>query len=217
MYRIPTNVYIHECVCIMYIQIFIFMYMYVHSTYNYVNESCTKCINMYIHVCTMFRQVCTILQYLVQGGRIPDVRTSTWICRRLFWLQSTAWKQRAMWCQTAALLTWRNLNRSLGLTGLGVPGQQMLLCPEWLWVQVGPSNNSQVPWPWPVMYMPTWVNSWAASSQHWRKAWACTITWIFWIHILDIPITAHGQHANLTITICTTPLIPDQPFVHLSD
>jgi hypothetical protein len=31
-------------------------------------------IDMYIHVCTMFKDVYTVLQYLVQGIRIPDER-----------------------------------------------------------------------------------------------------------------------------------------------
>jgi hypothetical protein len=56
------------------------MNMYVHATYNYVN-ACTciymyihvhEFMNMYIHVCTMFRHLCTVLQYPVQGGRVPD-------------------------------------------------------------------------------------------------------------------------------------------------
>ena len=35
-----------------------------------------KFMNMYIHVhvCTMFRHTCTVFQYPVQGGRIPDGR-----------------------------------------------------------------------------------------------------------------------------------------------
>jgi hypothetical protein len=48
------------------------MYMYTH-----VHEF----INMYIHVCTMFRHVYTVLQYLVQGVRIPDeALTSRFFC-----------------------------------------------------------------------------------------------------------------------------------------
>ncbi len=35
-----------------------------------------KFMNMYLHVCTMFRHVYTILPYPVQGGRIPDVDKS---------------------------------------------------------------------------------------------------------------------------------------------
>ncbi len=31
-----------------------------------------KFMNIYIHVCTMFRHVYTVLPYPVQGGRIPD-------------------------------------------------------------------------------------------------------------------------------------------------
>ncbi len=31
-----------------------------------------KIMNMYVHVCTMFRHVYTVLPYPVQGGRIPD-------------------------------------------------------------------------------------------------------------------------------------------------
>jgi hypothetical protein len=66
-----------------------------------------------------------------------------------FWLHSTAWKQRVMWLWTAAPLRYM----SLGLTGQGAPGQQWLLCHEWLWVLVWPSSNSQVQWPWPAIYM----------------------------------------------------------------
>ncbi len=32
-----------------------------------------KFMNMYVHVCTMFKHVYTVLPYPVQGGRIPDV------------------------------------------------------------------------------------------------------------------------------------------------
>ncbi len=31
-----------------------------------------KFMNMYVHVCTMFKHVYTVLPYPVQGGRIPD-------------------------------------------------------------------------------------------------------------------------------------------------
>ena len=64
----------------MYIHIIDCIYVYVHTTYI-VNYLCTctymgirvhKFMNMYIHVCTMFRHVYTVLPYPVQGGRIPD-------------------------------------------------------------------------------------------------------------------------------------------------
>ncbi len=34
-------------------------------------------VNMYIHVCTMYRDVCTDLPFLVQVVRIPDVELGT--------------------------------------------------------------------------------------------------------------------------------------------
>ncbi len=64
----------------MYIHIIDCIYVYVHTTYinNYLC-TCTymgirvhKFMNMYIHVCTMFRHIYTVLPYPVQGGRIPD-------------------------------------------------------------------------------------------------------------------------------------------------
>ncbi len=74
---VNLNVYI---LCI-YISLNAYTSMYiVHTTYIYVYLcTCTymdirehKFMNMYIHVCTMFRHVYTVLQYPVQVGRIPD-------------------------------------------------------------------------------------------------------------------------------------------------
>ncbi len=64
----------------MYIHIIECIYVYVHTTYIY-QYACTctymdirvhKFMNMYVHFCTMFRHVYTVLPYPVQGGRIPD-------------------------------------------------------------------------------------------------------------------------------------------------
>jgi hypothetical protein len=46
------------------------MYMYIPCTYMFM--SVCKCMNIYVHVCTMFRHVCTVLPILVQVVRIPD-------------------------------------------------------------------------------------------------------------------------------------------------
>ncbi len=46
------------------------MYRYVPCTYMFMTVC--KLVNMYIHVCTMFRHVCTNLPILVQVVRIPD-------------------------------------------------------------------------------------------------------------------------------------------------
>ncbi len=64
----------------MYIDIIDCIYVYVHTTYickylctcTYMDIRVHKIMNMYIHVCTMFRRVYTVLPYHVQGGRIPD-------------------------------------------------------------------------------------------------------------------------------------------------
>ena len=68
----------------MYIHIYTFMKMYVPCTYNlYINmymfttrsymfRLVCNSQNMYIHVCSMFRHVCTVLPSLVQVVRIPD-------------------------------------------------------------------------------------------------------------------------------------------------
>ncbi len=46
------------------------MYMYIPCTYMFMRIC--NCMNIYIHVCTMFRHVCTVLPILVQVVRIPD-------------------------------------------------------------------------------------------------------------------------------------------------
>ncbi len=57
----------------MYVHICIFMYMYIACTYMFMPVR--NFVNMYImiHVCTMYRDVCTDLPILVQVVRIPDV------------------------------------------------------------------------------------------------------------------------------------------------
>ena len=55
----------------MYVHICIFMYMYIACTYMFMLVR--NFVNMYIHVCTMYRDVCTDLPILVQVVRIPDV------------------------------------------------------------------------------------------------------------------------------------------------
>ncbi len=81
LYSVQTYINIYACVCTMYIQRYetmnmyvhlnIFMYMYIPCTYMFM--SVCKCMNIYVHVCTMFRHVCTVLPLLVQVVRIPDV------------------------------------------------------------------------------------------------------------------------------------------------
>ena len=51
------------------------MYMYIACTYMFIHVH--TFINMYIHVCTMYRALCTDLQILVHVVRIPDVRALT--------------------------------------------------------------------------------------------------------------------------------------------
>ena len=46
------------------------MYMYITCTYMFILVH--NFINMYIHVCTMYRALCTDLQILVHVVRIPD-------------------------------------------------------------------------------------------------------------------------------------------------
>ena len=46
------------------------MYMYIACTYMFMPVR--NFVNMYIHVCTMYRDVCTDLPILVQVVRIPD-------------------------------------------------------------------------------------------------------------------------------------------------
>ncbi len=55
----------------MYVHICIFMYMYKGCTYMFMPVR--NFVNMYIHVCTMYIDVCTDLPILVQVVRIPDV------------------------------------------------------------------------------------------------------------------------------------------------
>ncbi len=90
MYNVHTNILIDERVCTYYIHMFIdtkyiqiikYLYVYVHTTYiylllctwTYMDIHVHECMNMYIHVCTMFRHVYTVLQYPAHVGRIPDV------------------------------------------------------------------------------------------------------------------------------------------------
>ncbi len=64
----------------MYIHFIDCIYVSVHSTHTckylctctYMVIRVHKIMNMYIHVCTMFRHLYTVLPYPVQGGRIPD-------------------------------------------------------------------------------------------------------------------------------------------------
>ena len=81
MYILHTHKSKYERLYTMYIHIIDCIYVYVHTTYI-VNYLCTctymgicvhKFMNMYVHVCIMFRHVYTVLPYPVQGGRIPDV------------------------------------------------------------------------------------------------------------------------------------------------
>ncbi len=61
------NMYVHA----IYIYIYIYIHVHVHTcTYTFMIS--WKCLNMYIHVCTMFRHVCTIFPNPVQVVRIPD-------------------------------------------------------------------------------------------------------------------------------------------------
>ena len=53
-----------------YVHVCIFMYMYIACTYMFILVH--NFINMYIHVCTMYRALCTDLQILVHVVRIPD-------------------------------------------------------------------------------------------------------------------------------------------------
>ncbi len=65
----------------MFIHIIDCIYVYVHTTYmfqyictcTYMDIRVHKFMNMYVHVCSMFRHVYTVLPYPVQGGWIPDV------------------------------------------------------------------------------------------------------------------------------------------------
>jgi hypothetical protein len=83
MYILHTHKCKYERVYTMYIHIIQCIYVYVHTTYIYVYLcTCTymdirvhKFMNMYVHVCTMFRHVYTVLQYPVQVGRFPDALT----------------------------------------------------------------------------------------------------------------------------------------------
>jgi hypothetical protein len=54
------------------------MYMYIACTYMFTGMPVRNSVNlnMYIHVCTMYRDVCTDLPILVQVVRIPDVRAA---------------------------------------------------------------------------------------------------------------------------------------------
>ena len=64
--------YIHtENLMYMYVHICIFMYMYITCTYMYMLVR--NFVNMYVHVCNTYRDVCTDLPILVQVVRIPDV------------------------------------------------------------------------------------------------------------------------------------------------
>ncbi len=65
----------------MYIHFIHCKYVYVHTiyifnylcTYTYMDIRVHRFMDMYVHVCTMFRHNYTVLPYPVQGGRIPDV------------------------------------------------------------------------------------------------------------------------------------------------
>jgi hypothetical protein len=74
MYYVHTLRDIH----VMYVHICIFMYMYIACTYMFMPVR--NFVNMYIHVCTMYRDVCTDLPILVQVVRIPDEWGNTPFC-----------------------------------------------------------------------------------------------------------------------------------------
>ena len=51
----------------------LYINMYMLITRSYMFRFVCNSQNMYIHVCSMFRHVCTVLPILVQVVRIPDV------------------------------------------------------------------------------------------------------------------------------------------------
>ncbi len=56
--------------------LYTFLYIHVHvHTCTYTFMISRNCLNMYIHVCTMFRHICTVLPNPVQVVRIPDACT----------------------------------------------------------------------------------------------------------------------------------------------
>ncbi len=65
-----------------YVHVCIFMYMYIACTFMFILVH--NFINMYIHVCTMYRALCTDLQILVHVVRIPDDRMSLYMHRVYF-------------------------------------------------------------------------------------------------------------------------------------
>ena len=50
----------------------LYINMYMFTTRSYMFRLVCNSQNMYIHVCSMFRHVCTVLPSLVQVVRIPD-------------------------------------------------------------------------------------------------------------------------------------------------
>ncbi len=97
---------------------------------------------------------------LAQVPRRPPLRPwRHWSGHQLGIPGSPGWLEAAKCLRTAAWLR----NRSLELTGA-----------PWLRVgqastRHGPAADSSSPVPWPVIYLRTWVNSWA-SYQHGRQA-----------------------------------------------
>ncbi len=64
----------YECMN-MYVHLHIFMYMYIPCTYMSRFMSVCKCMNIYVHVCTMFRHVCTVLPRWSESGFQPEMTT----------------------------------------------------------------------------------------------------------------------------------------------
>ena len=91
IYR-DTGMYMYVHICS------IFMYMYIACTYMFMPVR--NFVNMYIHVCTMYRDVCTDLPILVQVVRIPDdvytflqmyIHVCTWYVQPARYVHSNIW------------------------------------------------------------------------------------------------------------------------------
>ena len=73
-----------------YVHTNVLMYVHVHTMCIHNHE----CINMYKHVCTMFRHVRTVLPYPAQVGRIPDYQSLFLNCGQISKISSPPRRDR---------------------------------------------------------------------------------------------------------------------------
>ena len=191
--------YIHVHVCI-------FMYMYIVCTYMFILVH--NYMNMYIHVCTMYRAVCTDLQILVHVVRIPDAlgakrgprlynqskKQSSWLCDQFL-------AQFRGFCKTEIDFTWNSNTTVMKCTLCSAPvgpkqGQSKQLSFYFTTVELSiiPSPlpilflvgfRMKCRWEWSCGFMEQCPNSVSEPSCHLQVPYA-NIKWQWWWNFQNV-------------------------------